>query len=64
MAFYQLIKTQNATLQAINKLGNCMCVGDNHPTNNSNGYANDLKKNHNKGITQFLEKLKEDFKVS
>jgi adenosylhomocysteine nucleosidase len=29
-----------------------------------NGDANDWKKNHNKGITKFLEKLKEDFKVS
>lgn len=29
-----------------------------------NGDANDWKKNHNKGIAKFLEKLKEDFKVS
>ena len=29
-----------------------------------NGNANDWKKNHNKGIEQFLEKLKEDYKVS
>jgi adenosylhomocysteine nucleosidase len=29
-----------------------------------NGDANDWKQNHNKGIEKFLEKLKEDFKVS
>jgi nucleoside phosphorylase len=29
-----------------------------------NGDANDWKKNHNKGIAKFLEKLKEDYKVS
>ena len=29
-----------------------------------NGDANDWKKNHNKGIELFLQKLKEDFKVS
>lgn len=29
-----------------------------------NGDANDWKKNHNKGIETFLEKLKEDYKVS
>lgn len=29
-----------------------------------NGDANDWKKNHNKGINLFLEKLKEDYKVS